>query len=146
MAIIYASYLPDLNYVTVINTEKVCKTNAVIHVPSITGGKYQEEYLIHGIIKDRRRKEEKTEDPLGLPHVVVPFRELLTRGLMDWFPSLRGLKSGRRKPDTRASAFLPFLMSQDVRKVSVEEIRSYRHVGAAFGKEFSAVSRLSDYC
>lgn len=144
MAISYAACRPDLNYVAVIDTEKVCKTNAAIHVPIVTGGSFQEEYLIHGIITDRRSRDEKAQNPHEVPYVAVPFRELLTRGLNNWFPTLQGLKRARREEGAGLfAAFAPILMQKDVRQISVEEVKSYRHVAAAFGKGFSVVGSLS---
>lgn len=119
-------------HVAVIDTEELAKTNPAFHVPVLskiigTADRYEEEYLVHGVVE-------------GQFYKAVAYRKLCDLGLLKQLPGL--IKYGIDPFDTRAIRTLP----GDGVDYTTDELRQLRKIALPYSDSFSLPMAIVLFC
>ena len=119
-------------HVAIIDTEELAKTNPAFHVPVLckiigTPDRYEEEYLVHGVIE-------------GQFYRAVAYRKLCDLGLLKQLPGL--IKYGIDAFDTWAIRALP----GDSVDYTIDELCQLRKIALPYGDYFSLPMAIVLFC
>ena len=119
-------------HVAIIDTEELAKTNPAFHVPVLgkivgTNDRYEEEYLVHGVIE-------------GQFYKAVAYRKLCDLGLLKQLPALN--KYGIDPFNTFSIRALP----GDEVDYTIDELRLLRKIALPYGDYFSLPMAIVLFC
>lgn len=119
-------------HVAIIDTEELAKTNPAFHVPVLgellgTGYRFEEEYLVHGVIE-------------GDFYKAVSYRELCNLGLLKQLPALN--KNNIDPFDTGSIRALP----GNEEDYTTDELRQLRKIAFPYGDYFSLPMAIVLFC
>jgi hypothetical protein len=122
----------DTVHVAIIDTEELVKTNPTFHVPVLgeilgKGCRYEEEYLVHGVVK-------------GQYYKAVAYRELCDLGLLKQLPGL-----DKRHIDPFDIWSIRALPGEEA-NYTTDELRQLRKIALTYGDYFSLPMAIVLFC